>query len=149
MSRHTYTRVWLHLIWGTLKREKLLNNKDVCKKLSYYLYNYSNKQGIFMDVNYINPDHVHVLVDLPTNLSLESMMQNLKGSSSHWINQNELLPGKFAWGRGYSIFSVSHSSHQKVKNYILNQFEHHKTKTFVEEYNGFINRHGIIAHKAD
>ncbi len=149
MSMHSYTRVWLHLVWGTLKREHLLSTEDARKKLSTYLYDYSNKHGIFMNVNYVNSDHIHALIDLPTNLSLENMMQHYKGSSSHWISQSNILPGKFAWGRGYAIYYVYHSKRKKVRDYILNQIEKKKKKTFNEEYDSFIEKHGLVVHKPD
>jgi REP element-mobilizing transposase RayT len=57
-----------------------------------------------MKINFVNADHVHALVDLPTGISIEEMVQLFKGSSSHWINQSDLLKTKFAWGRGYGIF---------------------------------------------
>jgi REP element-mobilizing transposase RayT len=53
-----------------------------------------------MKMNFVNPDHVHALIDLPTALSIEKVVQLLKGSSSHWVNSSELVTGKFAWGRG-------------------------------------------------
>jgi len=63
-----------------------------------------------MKINYVNPDHVHALIDLPTRLSIEELVQLLKGSSSHWINANDVIKEKFAWGRGYGAFSVSESN---------------------------------------
>ena len=63
-----------------------------------------------MKVNFMNADHVHALDDLPTALSIEKLMQLLKGSSSHWINSNNVTTGKFAWSRGYGAFSVSESN---------------------------------------
>jgi hypothetical protein len=102
-----------------------------------------------MKINFVNIDHVHALVDLPTNLSLENLLQLLKGSSSHWINHNKFIPGRFAWGRGYSIFAVPHSNHDRVENYIANQEEHHHKKTFVEEYQRFIHSHDLIFCKSD
>lgn len=62
-----------------------------------------------MRANYVNSDHVHALVDLPTNLSMEDLIKLLKGSSSHRINAEKLGLGRFAWGRGFGVFSVSHS----------------------------------------
>jgi REP element-mobilizing transposase RayT len=61
-------------------------------------------KSLYMKINYVNADHVHTLVDLPTGLSIEEVAQLLKGSSSHWINGNDLITGKFAWGRGYGDF---------------------------------------------
>ena len=66
-----------------------------------------------------------------------------KGSSSHWINSGKLLPGKFAWGRGYGAFSVSESNVAPVTDYIANQKEHHRIKTFAEEFQEFAKRHDL------
>jgi len=73
MSVHSYSRCWLHLIWGTLNREKLLN-KEAAARLSRYLTEYSDSKGIYMRINYVNADHVHTLVDLPTGLSIEELI---------------------------------------------------------------------------
>ena len=99
-----------------------------------------------MKINYVNPDHVHVLIDLPTNLCIEDGMQLLKGGSSHWINESNLLPGKFGWGRGYGAFSVSQSSVAEVAKYIANQEEHHRQKSFSEELKLFVKRHELKWH---
>jgi putative transposase len=115
MSLHSYSRVWLHLIWATLERRPLLS-KSAAAKVSSYFSEYASEKGIYMKINYVNPEHVHVLIDLPTNLCIEDVMQLLKGGSSHWINESNLLPGKFGWGRGYGAFSVSQSSVAEVAN---------------------------------
>ncbi len=74
---------------------------------------------------------------------LDKVVQLLKGSSSHWINQNRLVKGRFAWGRGYGAFSVSHSDIGRVANYIARQEEHHRRRTFAEEYEIFVKRYGL------
>jgi len=96
-----------------------------------------------MKLNYVNADHVHTLVDLPTALSIEELVQLLKGSSSHWINSNEIAAGKFAWGRGYGAFSVSESKVQSVSAYIAGQAEHHRLRSFAEELRELVERHGL------
>jgi REP element-mobilizing transposase RayT len=96
-----------------------------------------------MKINYVNADHVHTLVDLPTNLSIEELIQLLKGSSSHWVNANNILSGKFAWGRGYGVFSVSESNVAQVAADIAGQEEHHRVRTFADELREFIERHGL------
>jgi REP element-mobilizing transposase RayT len=73
------------LIWGTLNREKLLN-KTAAARVSRYVAEYAEEQGMYMKINYVNADHVHALIDLPTAFSIEKVIQLLKGSSSHWIN---------------------------------------------------------------
>ena len=142
MSVHSYSRCWLHLIWGTLNREKLLN-KEAAARLSRYLTENADTKGVYMKINYVNADHVHALVDLPTNLSIEELIQLLKGSSSHWVNANNILAGKFAWGRGYGAFSVSESNVAQVAAYIAGQEEHHRVRTFAHELQEFIERHGL------
>ena len=142
MSLHSYSRCWLHIIWGTLKRERVLNKK-AASELSRYLHKYADEKDVYMKVNYVNADHVHALIDLPTNLSIEELLQLLKGNSSHWINSGKLLPHKFAWGRGYGVFSVSESNVPQVVSYIADQEEHHRIRTFTEEVQEFVERHGL------
>ena len=145
MSLHSYTRVWIHLVWSTLERRPLLS-KNAATKLSHYLHHYASQKGINMKINYVNPEHVHALVDLPTNLAIEEMMQLFKGSSSHWINEEELVPGKFAWGRGYGAFSVSHSGVTEVARYIAEQEEHHCKRSFADEIRLLVQRYGFKWH---
>ncbi|SRR6266478_3799947 len=113
------------------------------KRVSRYLDDYAESKGVYVKVNYVNADHVHALVDLPTALSIEELMQLLKGNSSHWINSNDIITGKFAWGRGYGAFSVSESNVGLVARYIADQEEHHRVRTFAEEFKEFIDRHGL------
>jgi REP element-mobilizing transposase RayT len=90
-----------------LERRPLLS-KSAAAKVSSYLSEYASEKGIYMKINYVNPEHVHVLIDLPTNLCIEDVMQLLKGGSSHWINESNLQPGKFGWGaRIWRIFGLS------------------------------------------
>ena len=142
MSLHSYSKVWLHLIWSTHNREKVLL-KDVRKQVSNFLYNYAEEKEIYMKTNYVNAEHIHAIVDLPTTLSIDECLKLLKGSSSHYINDNRLVNNKFRWARGYGTFSVSESQMKKVIDYINNQEEHHRTKSFTEEYELFMKRYGI------
>ena len=118
-------------------------DKRAAARASVNLSEYSYEKGIYMKINYFNADHTHALIDLPTNLTIEEVIKLLKGSSSHWINQNRLVKGRFAWGRGYGAFSVSHSDVDKVANYIARQEEHHRKISFAEEYELFVKRYGL------
>jgi len=100
MSLHSYSKCWLHIIFGTLNRERILDKKARIG-LSNYFYEYAKEKNIYMKINYVNSDHAHLLIDLPTNLSIEEAAQLFKGSSSNWINKSNLLKTKFSWGRGY------------------------------------------------
>ena len=96
-----------------------------------------------MKINYVNREHVHALIDLPTSKCVEDVMQLFKGGSSHWINQVRMVPGKFAWGRGYGAFSVAQSGVGEVCRYIANQEKHHKRKTWAEEFALFVQRYQL------
>jgi putative transposase len=145
MSAHSYSRCWIHLIWGTLNRERLLN-KNAASQVSRFLSDYAETKGVYMKINYVNADHVHVLVELPTSLSVENLVQLFKGSSSHWINTNNMITGKFAWGRGYGAFSVSQSNIARVAAYIAGQEAHHRLRSFSDELKEFIKRNGLRWH---
>ena len=99
MSMYSYSRCWIHLIWGTLNRERVLNKKAAAG-LSQYLLEYVDEQGVYMKINFVNPDHVHALIDIPTGLSIEKVVQLLKGSSSQWVNSNELVTGNLHGAEG-------------------------------------------------
>jgi putative transposase len=142
MSTHSYSRLWVHLIWETLRREPMLH-KQAAALASTHLTNYAREKDIYMKINFFNADHTHTLIDLPTDKSIEQVVQLLKGSSSHWINEQKLLKGKFAWGRGYGAFSVSHSDVGRVAAYIAKQEEHHRKWTYREEYQLFVKRYGL------
>ena len=145
MSLHSYSRVWLHLTRATLERRPFLAGV-VAPKVSAYLSQYAQEKGVFMKINYVNPDHVHALVDLPTNLCIEELMQLFKGASSHWINERSLVAGKFGWGRGYGAFSVSQSGAGEVAAYIAGQEEHHRKRSFTEELRKLVERYELTWH---
>ena len=94
MSTHSYSRCWLHLIWETLRREPTLE-KRAAARASVNLSEYSYEKGIYMKINHFNADHTHALIDLPTNQTIEQIVHLFKGSSSHWINENQLVKGRF------------------------------------------------------
>jgi REP element-mobilizing transposase RayT len=146
MSLHSYTRCWVHLIWATHNREKTLH-KEARVKVSGFLREYSEAKQIYMRTNFVNADHVHAVIDLPTGMDIEEAVKLLKGSSSHWINKNRVVPGKFSWGRGYGAFSVSQSRLEKTEEYISGQEEHHRTKTFTEEYEAFIRAYSLSINR--
>ena len=142
MSQHSYSRCWLHLIWGTHARGRVFTAESGAK-VSAYLAKYAAAKGIYHRINFVNADHVHALIDLPTHMTIEQTVKLLKGASSHWINEHDIVPGKFSWGRGYAALSVSQSGIADVSSYIANQAEHHRVKTFTEEYRAFVERYGL------
>ena len=143
MSVHSYSRCWLHLLWATKNRQNALV-RGAREKVSAHLYENAKEKEIYLKINYVNSDHIHTLIDLPTKYSIEDVAKLLKGELSYWINQNDIIPNKFSWGRGYGAFSVSHSNVSKVAEYIAKQEEHHKKITFQQEYKGFVEKYGLV-----
>jgi REP element-mobilizing transposase RayT len=123
--------------------------KEIRDQLSDYFYKYAQEKGIYMKANYVNPDHVHMVIDMPTNYAVQEIFRLFKGSSSNWVNKNKLLKVKLNWCRGYAAFSVSQSNLDKVCAYIRNQEEHHRIKTFSEEYQEFIEKYELKYFKND
>ncbi len=141
MAVHSHVKIWVHLIWTTHKRERILN-KDQRPKVFDHLIGNAERIGLHLEQTNIQPEHVHTLLCLPSDKAIESVAHDLKGESSRWINENDLIRGKFRWQRGYGVFSVSASQVESVKNYIKNQDEHHRRKTFAEEYHDWKKRYG-------
>lgn len=94
MSTHSYSRCWIHLVWTTLDREPMLT-KPAAAKASGFLTEYAVKNGVYMKINYCNAEHVHTLIDLPTNKCIEEVVKLFKGSSSHGSMKTDSCAGDF------------------------------------------------------
>lgn len=99
------------------------------------------KKGIFVDYVSGHRDHCHCLVSLGENQTLSKTVQVIKGESSYWINQNNLCKTKFEWQDEYYAVSVSQSIVKRVRQYIMNQEEHHKKITFTDEVDEFVAKY--------
>jgi REP element-mobilizing transposase RayT len=84
------------------------------------------------------PDHLHMFFGFRPNQSLSDLMRIVKGESSEWLNKQDFIKSTFRWQEGYGAFSYSRSQIKKVAEYIENQEEHHHKKTFLEEYQQFL-----------
>jgi REP element-mobilizing transposase RayT len=89
-------------------------------------------------------DHVHLLLSLPTTLSISKALQLIKGNSSKWLRETfpELRPQGFAWQEGFGTFSIGVSGVEDTVHYIQTQEEHHRKKNFSEEFKMFLKKHG-------
>lgn len=96
-------------------------------------------------VDFVNGhlEHVHCLISLKSTQNIATVSQLLKGESAHWINKNILCSKKLEWQDDYFAVSVSESSVDRVREYIRNQENHHKKKTFKEEYDEFMRKYGF------
>ena len=137
-----YVRIWVHLIWSTKNREPVLMS-ELREKVFAYLIENASKKNIHLDSINGVADHVHTLISLKSDQTIAKVVQLLKGESSHWVNDQKLAHGKFEWQDEYIAVSVSESMVDKVRQYIQNQEEHHRRKTFAEEYGEFLTKYGF------
>jgi REP element-mobilizing transposase RayT len=137
----SFVRVWIHFIWSTKDREKIIN-KEIKEKLLEHIKSNCKEKGIWLDTVNCVSDHIHLLISLGAEQTISKAVMLIKGESSHWINQNTLTLTKFEWQTEYMGVSVSESMVEKVRNYIRNQEEHHRKKPFGEEYDEFMKKYG-------
>jgi len=143
-----YIKIWVHLIWTTKNRFHFLQ-KNIRLKIFSHIRKNAKEKGIHLDFINGYTDHVHTLISLGSNQSISAVAKTLKGESSHWMNANNLTKTKFGWQDEYIAISVSHSEINRVRDYIKNQVEHHRTRTFEEEYRWFIENHGFSVLRRD
>ena len=93
------------------------------------------------------PDHAHIFIGLNPGQSISDCVRDIKANSSKWINDRRLTRSKFRWQEGYGSFSYSNSHLDRVVKYVLNQPEHHRQKSFREEYHEFLEKFEIEYHE--
>ena len=138
----TYISLNVHYVFSTKNRAPLLAG-PVKERLWAFMGGIARENGMkALAIGGMN-DHVHLLVSLPATLSTAKAMQLIKGGASIWLN--ERFPGlqPFAWQKGYGAFSVGVSQLDATMAYIKNQEEHHRGKSFQQEYLAFLKKHGI------
>lgn len=146
MAVHSKVRIYVHTIWGTYDHQRNLS-KDLRVKIFQHFVERAQEINIMIFKMNIQPEHVHLLINLPSNKTMADAAQLFKGECSTWINDNNLMQGKFSWQRGYGAYSVSSSQVAVVENYIKNQDAHHKRKTFQEEYKEWAMKYGLWEEK--
>jgi putative transposase len=137
-----YVRIWVHLFWATKNREPVLR-KEIRKQIFRHIKQNAEKKDIHLDTINGHIEHVHALISLKKTQTISKVAQMLKGESSKWANENNLVPGDLDWQDEYTALSVSESRVEHVRKYIKNQEEHHRKKSFSEEYDEFLKKHGF------
>jgi len=139
---NTYTQIHLHLIFAVKFRSALIE-KTWKNELHKYITGIVTNQNHKLLIIDGAADHLHLLVGFRPHQSLADLMQDIKGSSSHWINKNKLTPSNFAWQSGYGGFSCSKSDLPNLISYIENQEEHHRKIRFIDEYKSVLIENDI------
>jgi len=138
----TYTSLYYHIIFSTRNHEPWIN-VDIEERVWTYLGGIARKHRMTaLQVGGIE-NHIHALISAPPTLAPCQIAQYLKGDSSKWIHDELGLAKNLGWQDGYGAFTVSKSNLIEVTRYIENQREHHRTKTFQEEYLDFLRKNGI------
>ncbi|MCL2760590.1 MAG: IS200/IS605 family transposase [Desulfuromonadales bacterium] len=130
---NTFTQIHIHAVFAVQNRISLIN-KSWQERLYKYIISIIQKHGHKVLSIGGMPDHIHILFGFRPTQSLSALIQEVKRDSSEWINKEKLAMGRFSWQEGYGAFSYSKSHIAQVANYIENQEEHHKKKSFLEEY---------------
>lgn len=140
---HSLHRIWIHGIFSTKYRQPIIRESFEVQLYSQIKDKLENELDCRVKIINGTKDHTHILFVLSPNYSIRDIFQIIKGGSSHFINQSNFVRYKFAWQTGYAAFSVSKSHVSRVESYIANQKEHHRKKTFSEEFDWFIENYGI------
>ena len=134
---NTYNQIHIQFVFAVKHRNGLINaafKEELYKYIAGIIKFHNHK---LLAINGMS-DHLHILVGMRPTQSISDLMQDIKGSSSKWINEKKFLKVKFEWQEGYGAFSYSKSQVNIIIDYIKNQEQHHANKTFQEEYLEFL-----------
>jgi REP element-mobilizing transposase RayT len=138
----TLTKLYYHIVFSTKQREPLIT-----AAFQDRLYRYIGGIAREYNVELLRvggmPDHVHLVLRLKADVSVSEIVRVIKSNSSKWLNELSEFIGAFSWQRGYAAFTVSASQLDALYTYVENQAEHHRYKSFQEEYLAFLNAHQI------
>jgi REP element-mobilizing transposase RayT len=136
---HTYTQNLIHLVFSTKERQPSIHERVQSELWKYIVGIGANHKIPIVTVGGMR-DHIHVLFDLPKTIALAKAVQTLKANSSRWMREHDR---RFSWQVAYGAFGVSESGRNSVIEYIENQAEHHKKRSFEEEYLALLKKHNI------
>ena len=136
---NTYTQIHIQFVFAVKFRTATIHSSwkdELYKYITGIIQHHKHK---LIAINGM-VDHIHILVGMRPTQSISDLMQDVKANSSKWINEKKLAQGRFEWQEGYGAFSYGKSQLKDVIAYINNQEQHHKLKTFKEEYVDFLQK---------
>ncbi|ANI88134.1 transposase [Arachidicoccus ginsenosidimutans] len=138
----TYTQILYQIVYSTKNREATLNAENR-KELYKYIWGIlKNKNCHLYQIGGIE-NHLHIVTHLHPSVALADLVKNIKLASTDYIKSKNLFPDFTGWQDGYGAFTYSVEAKENLINYVKNQEEHHRKKTFVEEYKELLNEHNI------
>jgi REP element-mobilizing transposase RayT len=138
---NTFSQLHLHIVFG-VKAAQCTIPDDIREELHKEITGIVKNRHCHLRAVGSVADHIHIVLDLSTSISLADLMRDIKAVSSKWINDRRRAR-TFSWQSGYAAFSVSHSGLERVIEYVMYQKEHHRNRTFREEYLEFLKLHGL------
>jgi len=138
----SFIRIYIHYVFSTKHREPLITD-ELEKRLWPYMAGIARENNMELITVNGTEDHVHILLSLPSTITISQAIKLIKGGSSHWIHQTFPDLQNFAWQIGYGAFSVNHSNLQQTINYIKNQKKHHAEQNFKNEFLVLLKKHEI------
>jgi putative transposase len=139
---NTFTQMYLQFVFAVQNRDSLIHPDWKDELFKYMTGIVQNNKHKLIAING-TANHLHVFVGYKPHQLIPDLLQDIKGSSSGWINSKNLVKGKFKWQEGYGAFSYSHSQIDSVVKYIMNQEQHHKKRTFREEYIDMLKKFNV------
>jgi len=139
---NTYTQLYIQFVFAVQNRISLIKDNWQTDLYKYMTGIIEQQEHKLFSINGI-ADHVHILISMNPKQAPSDLMYHVKRSSSIWINDNNLCPGKFSWQEGFGAFSYGKSQIPTIARYIENQQQHHMKRTFIDEYIGFLKVFGI------
>jgi len=140
---NTYSQLSVHAVFAVKHRENIIT-KEWREDLHSYISGIITQTGGKSLAVGGWKDHVHVFFGLPVTIAVADFMRIVKTNSSKWVNEQKFVSGKFQWQEGYGAFSYSKSQRDTVINYIQKQEEHHRNKTFKEEYLEMLQNFAVL-----
>ena len=134
---NTYSQLYIQIVFAVKGRQNLISDDWKEELFKYITGIVTNEEQKLIAINGM-PDHIHILIGLKPNKALSDLVRDIKANSSRFINDKRWINGKFEWQTGFGAFSYSHLQLTNVIHYIQNQEEHHRAKTFKEEYIEFL-----------
>jgi REP element-mobilizing transposase RayT len=139
---NTFTKLYIQTVFAVQDRPSLISEHWKDELYKYITGIIQNNKHKLIAINGTS-NHIHILIGYKPHQLIPELLQDIKGSSSKWINEKGFVRGKFKWQEGYGAFSYSHSHLSSVADYINNQEKHHQKKTFREEYEELLQKFSI------
>ena len=139
---NTYSQIYIQTVFAVENHQSLIKS-NFRDELFRYITGIVRNQGQKLITINGMPDHVHILIGLKPAIALADLVRDIKADSSNFINKNRWVRGRFSWQEGYGAFSYGHSQLDTIIRYIQNQEQHHRRRSFKDEYLAWLKKFEI------